>query len=1068
MDERATTREQPARPRGDPLSPLAHTLRDFRPPERASRLGLRLVAGYELLEEIGEGGMGVVWKARQVHLDRVVALKMLRTPRAGREELIRFRTEAEAVARLVHPGIVQIHEVGEHDGQPFFSLEYVAGGSLAAAIADRRWQAADWRASVALVEQLARAVQHAHEHGIVHRDLKPANVLLQPPIQGPTVREGASIAAALPYGRAWDAVPKVTDFGLAKHLDRDAGYTRAGEVLGTPSYMAPEQAEGRKDVGPAADVWALGAILYECLTGRPPFQGETVLATLEQVRRDDPPPPRQLRPRIPSDLEIICLKCLEKAPGRRYPSAQALAEDLRRLLDGRPILARPVGRPERALKWARRRPTAAALLAVSALLVLVVAAAIPLHIRGLNQQVAQISAQRQQAHRDSCAYKLAEGRAHLERGNLADVERALACFAAVQESIPEDEPDPELRHLRAEAASLHGQAFARLERLLGAGAAREKARGFLALRDEAFFQLYHDLIGGAAAARPQICLRVCQEALDLFPQVDCLSCADAGRLRAARREVLLLMSEAQARLDGSDHLREALRLLDLAAEGEALSHGVHLRRARYLELLGERDAAARERELARAAPPRTALDWFLRGQERWLAGEARAALEDLDHALDLEPELFWARLMRAVGFEKLGRRSEARAELGQCIRDRPDFAWPRLLRAYLAVRAGDLEAAARDLETAESLHLDDGARYALTVHRGVLALARRDHRLAAAEFQRAIFLAPRHPHGYANLAQVLWALGELARARAVLEQALRLAPDDVDLGQTYARLLLEQGDAAGALRAVERALSLLAHRPAARPNQALLRERARLLYQLRRYPEALPACQEALRAKPDDPVALRLRAEVLLELGRPREALGAFDAFLRHGKPDLEVYRRRARARAATGDLAGVADDCTMALSLSREPALYNARGWARLVTGSTQDALRDFQAALDLAPGDAEALIGRGAARLELKDATAAVADVESGLRRQPAAPRVLYHAARTLARAAGALPRRSRELENRSLEVLRQAVQAVPAADRPRFLREQVGRDGAFRALAQRGGLRAVEALFGKTTAP
>jgi tetratricopeptide (TPR) repeat protein len=1060
MEERATVRGQPARPCAESTSGLAHTLRDFRPPQRPSRFGLRLVAGYELLEEIGHGGMGVVWKARQVHLDRLVALKMLRASRASRDDLVRFRTEAEAVARLVHPGIVQIHEIGEHDGQPFFSLEYVAGGSLASAIADRRLQMADWKTSARLVEQLARAVQHAHDHGIVHRDLKPANVLLQrSEVGGRRSEVGGPLTSDL-CSLTSDLCPKIADFGLAKRLDRDASQTRAGEVIGTPSYMAPEQAEGRKDLGPAADIWSLGAILYECLTGRPPFLAGGLLETLEMVRKDDPPAPRGLSPGVPRDLEVICLKCLKKSPARRYASAQALADDLGRFLDGRPILARPVGLPERALKWARRRPAVATLLAVSLVVVAAVALAVPWHIYRLGVRVQQVSADMRRALRDSCESRLDEGKAHLARGKLEDVELAIARFAAVQEGIADEDPDPELRGLRDEADCQRQLAFRKLERLLESGPAREKARKFLTLRDEAFFQLYHDFLGAPDPGRPLACLRACREALDLSPDVDCLNCADKARLQSARREVLLLMAEAQARLAGSDRLREALRLLDLAVEGEALSHGARLRRARYLELLGERETARRERALAEKIPPRDALDWFLRGQERWLAGDLRAALVDLGHAVDLEPELFWARLLLGVGLEKLGRNGDARTEFGLCIRCRRDCAWPYLLRAYLSVRSGQLDAAARDLNVAERLRLDDGARYALWLHSGVLALARGKPRQAAAEFQRAIFLSPRHPHGYANLTQAYWRDGDLARARAVLEHALRLAPDDVDLGETRVRLLLEQGDAARALDALDRVLALVARRPDARPSHPLLREKARLLYELRRYPEALPACREALRARPDDPVALRLHAEVLLELGQPREALEAFDAFLRHGKPDLDVYRRRARARAATGDLAGVADDCTLALELSREPSLYNARGWARLVIGSPREALRDFESALELAPGDAEALIGRGSARLELKSAKAAVADVEAGLKRKPAAPRVLYHAARTLARAAGASAPPSRELEKRAVEVLRQALRAVPAADRPRFFREQVGRDEAFRKLALRGDLRAVEA--------
>jgi tetratricopeptide (TPR) repeat protein len=287
------------------------------------------VAGYEILGLLGRGGMGVVYRARQVALGRVVALKMILAGRHARaEELARFQAEAEAVARLQHPNIVQVHEVGQAEGAPFFSLEYLEGGSLEQKLAGTPLEA---RASARLVEVLARAAHFAHERGIVHRDLKPANVLL-----------------------AADGTPKVTDFGLARRLD-EAGGTASGAVLGTPSYMAPEQASGKgKEAGPAADVYALGAILYECLTGRPPFKGETSLDTLSQVVVDEPVAPSRLRPRLPRDLEVICLKCLQKSPAARYASAEALADDLARFLDGRPILARPTGALERVGKFARR------------------------------------------------------------------------------------------------------------------------------------------------------------------------------------------------------------------------------------------------------------------------------------------------------------------------------------------------------------------------------------------------------------------------------------------------------------------------------------------------------------------------------------------------------------------------------------------------------------------------------------------------------------------------------------------------------------------------------------------
>jgi WD40 repeat protein/tRNA A-37 threonylcarbamoyl transferase component Bud32 len=303
--------------------------------------------GYELLERLGHGGMGVVYKARQKSLGRTVALKMvLAGAHASPEELARFRREAEAVAKLAHPNIVQIHEIGEHAGLPFLSLELVAGGAL-----DKRLGGAPQpaRDAASLIETLARAVHHAHLQNVVHRDLKPANILMTD-----------------------SGIAKITDFGLAR-LGAGSGQTQSGDILGTPSYMAPEQAAGRSSaIGPATDVYALGATLYELLTGRPPFRAESPLHTLRLVMDQEPVSPSRLQPGIPHDLVIICLKSLEKAPSRRYSSAEDLADDLRRFLDGRPILARETPAWERLLKWSRRRPALAALAAVSAAAVLLI------------------------------------------------------------------------------------------------------------------------------------------------------------------------------------------------------------------------------------------------------------------------------------------------------------------------------------------------------------------------------------------------------------------------------------------------------------------------------------------------------------------------------------------------------------------------------------------------------------------------------------------------------------------------------------------------------------------------
>jgi serine/threonine-protein kinase len=303
------------------------------------------IPGYEVEALLGRGGMGAVYKARQLRLNRSVALKMLLAgAHAGPHERARFQREAEAVAGLRHAHIVQIYDVSDHQGWPYFTMEFVEGGSLAQTLAGTPQPA---QKAASMLATLADAVQVAHRAGIVHRDLKPANILL--------TAEGT---------------PKVADFGLARHFDGQPVQTLTGDRMGTPSYMAPEQVIGKSGrIGPAADVYALGSLLYEMLTGRPPFRGETASETERQVVADDPVPPARLNPKVPSDLETICLKCLHKEPQRRYADAGELAADVRRFMEGRPVLARRISLLERAWRWCRRNPAGAALAVIVFLLV---------------------------------------------------------------------------------------------------------------------------------------------------------------------------------------------------------------------------------------------------------------------------------------------------------------------------------------------------------------------------------------------------------------------------------------------------------------------------------------------------------------------------------------------------------------------------------------------------------------------------------------------------------------------------------------------------------------------------
>ena len=416
---------------------LAHELREFfanrahverivgKPPEAGAMTAdvpLQARFGdYELLDLIARGGMGVVYQARQVSLNRPVAVKMILAGQlASDADVKRFRAEAEAAANLRHPGVVSIYEVGIHDGQHFYSMEYVEGRTLSQVSRDGSLTAAR---AAEYVREMAEIVQYAHQQGVLHRDLKPSNVLIDR-----------------------DDRVRITDFGLAKRVAGESDLTITGQVIGTPSYMPPEQAAAQHAlVGAASDVYALGAILYELLTGRVPFRSDNVAETLRQVQQDDPVRPRLLSPRLSKDLETICLKCLEKEPRRRYATAQQLADELGRFLRGEPIQARPIRFWQRGLKWARRRPAVASLVVTLGLVVIVASVIVVQFWR--NERVA-----RKQAEANLAGQNVALARLHWSANRLDEARVLLA-------SCPVEYRDSDWKQLwrvtHVQIASLH-------------------------------------------------------------------------------------------------------------------------------------------------------------------------------------------------------------------------------------------------------------------------------------------------------------------------------------------------------------------------------------------------------------------------------------------------------------------------------------------------------------------------------------------------------------------------------------------------------------------------------------
>jgi eukaryotic-like serine/threonine-protein kinase len=917
-------------------APPFHALLSTPPEEMVARRDretptpLPVVPGYEVAAELGRGGMGVVYKARQCSLGRWVALKMiLAGAHADPAARARFRTEAEAVARLQHPNVVQAYEVGEHDGRPFLALEYVPGGSLG-----YQWDGAE-REAARVVEAVARAVHQAHQRGVLHRDLKPNNVLLTD-----------------------DGTPKVADFGLAKLVDQCGGPTRTESLLGTPGYMAPEQAAGDfRKIGVSADVYSLGAILYELLTGRPPFRGASQLETLEQVRIREPVPPTRLRRSISPDLETICLRCLEKEPGNRYSSAGELAEELRRFLDGEPIRARPVPVWRRLCRAVRRRPALIARIVCAAALLAV------LIVCGWYFRVAG-----------------------------------------------------ELDRQRAE----------------------DRYRQFVRRRDDALLYglLAPDqgtlLLGGDSTANWKKAESAARDALDLAgvdsnseaPVVD-LSFPPQRRPEIAADSYTLLLVLASVRMQQStpdsgdkERYRNSLRLLDSARKLGLETRAYHSRRAHLLERLGEHEEARRERD--GSPPPEGALDHFLVGEEQYRRSDWAGAATSFNRALTSQPDHFWSRFFLAVCHLRSRQWEAARTGLNACLGRRPDFVWAYLFRSFANEQLGAASDAESDFRNALRLNPNEDARYVLLLTRGVLHFRQEELDRAAADFRSAATLKPDQYNAYFNLAHVHLARGEFEPAAEQAQTTLRLRPPaEVVFGYHV--------------------------------------ERGRRLLHLRRYEDAIRACDDALELIPDQPLSHAVRGRALLALGRHREAEGSFDQYLtKAGEPAPDAFRGRGLARMRLGKYPEAAEDYTRALERGPDAELYQHRGWAYFFSDARRLALRDFSKAIELDSGASDAFTGRGLAQVMLGEYRVAVADAEAALRLVPSTPEMMHNVACIFAQAAAraevdgeSVRDLTEDYRRRAVVAVRRTLDMLPREERAPFWRDKIVPDPALAPL-------------------
>jgi serine/threonine-protein kinase len=888
---------------------------DWTIPERL-RSSLPAVAGHEVLEVLGRGGMGVVYKARHLRLNRLVALKMILGGQyQNLATRVRFSIEAEAVAQLDHPHVVGLYEFGMHEGLPFFALEYLGGGTLAAKL--RRDGRFAPRPAAELVVKLADGIAAAHAKGIVHRDLKPANVLLT---------EGGE--------------PKVADFGLAKVGKSEI--TATGAVMGTPSYMSPEQAGGRvREVGTPTDVYALGAILYELLTGRPPFVGETPMATVQQVLTCEVVRPRAIEPTISRDLETVCLKCLEKDATKRYRTAEALASDLRAFLDGRQIAARTVGIPERAWKWAKRHPSRAVAFTVGILLSVGLAAAWYL-VQAQRDADRQATQQRLGRNSEAVAALLGQCEAGMRAGDADKAAVALeAALARAAEGGADDLAGP-LERLQSDLTVLRNLDSAARRRWISLEHKTPDEREVAAWYRAALAEFGAD---PGVTPPDEVAARVTGSAVRdrLVAALDLiLPVGHSERVRAALQKA------------DPDAFRDAFRDVQLAGDRSRLAElasqpGALEQPPEFVALLGYNESipALRRREILRTAVQKRPgnLDLLMALGHTYPLNNPAGADERVrwsQAAVGVAPNNPATHLSLGSALGDRGDRTGAEAEYREALRLDPNLAMVHNDLAWQLVLDSDLAGA--EPEYQEAIRLDPNIALA---HSGLAFVLVLTGRSAEAEVQSGIALRldPKHPFAHTTQAFIYERRGDRVHAEAEYRESLRLDPTNAWAHTGLGWMLYVKDNRVGAEAEYREAIRL-------DPTVGLAHNNLGLVLKHKGDRDgAIREFKEAIRYEPKGFNAVYAHdnlGDAFLDSGDPDGAVAEYKKALQIDPRNAVTHFSLGLALRRKEDLDGAIAEYKKALEIN--PKFTNARnnlGWAYYLQGNPDAAIAEYRKVL-------------------------------------------------------------------------------------------------------------------------